>query len=345
LAAKPEWEINCLSYRTDLTERLIEIIFLLARRPHSRQELAQIFEVNAKTISKDVDALTREYPIEQEKRGREVFYRFQNNYSYQIPVFTPEEIAALLLAQESIAHVGITAQGSPFSESARSLLEKIRTVLPASVQDRIDALAAVYGSSAIPAKNFARHAAAIDRLAAAAVNRKRVLIKYHGLNRNEEERRTLEPYAVYFDPDGATLKLIGKDLNRQEIRVFSIDRIGKVETLAENFKRPPDFDLRRYLEENCFNGIHGAPVTVRLKAKGITARIFAERRFHPTQQIVERKQRRGAREETVTIEMRVAAGRGLERFILGWLPDIEVVSPASLRESIRQTIEKSLKSF
>lgn len=334
-----------MSYRTDLTERLIEITFLLARRPHSRQELAQIFKVNAKTISKDVDALTREYPIEQEKRGREVFYRFQNNHSYQIPAFTPEEIAALLLAQEAIAHVGITAQNSSFAKSAGTLLEKIHAALPHSIRRRMDALSAVYGSAAIPAKNFARHAATIDRLASAAVNGKRTQIEYHGLNRNERGTRIVEPYAVYFDPDGATLKLIGKDLKRREIRVFSIDRVRSVETTDAKFIRPPDFDLREYLQENCFNGIHGAPVTIRLKARGITARIFAERQFHPSQKIIQRKQRRGTSEETITIEMRVAEGRGLERFILGWLPDVEVVSPAELRQSIKKTLEMSLKKF
>ena len=334
-----------MSYRTDLTERLIAITFLLARRPHSRQELAQEFAVDAKTISKDVNALTREYPIEQEKRGREVFYGFQDGYSYQIPAFTPEEIATLLLAQEAIAHIGITAKESPYSKFAGSLLEKLRSALPFSIRERMDALAAVYGSAAIPAKNFARHAATIDRLALAAVQRNRARIEYHGLNRDEEGKRTIEPYAVYFDPDGATLKLIAKDLNRDEIRVFSIDRVQRVETTAEKFIRPLDFDLREYLSENCFNGIHGAPVTVRLKARGVTARIFSERRFHPSQKTIERKQHRGVKPETVTIEMRVAGGRGLERFILSWLPDVEVISPAELREQIKKTLEKSLENF
>jgi predicted DNA-binding transcriptional regulator YafY len=115
--------------------------------------------------------------------------------------------------------------------------------------------------------------------------------------------------------------------------------------MQNSFIRPPGFKLREYLSENCFNGIHGAPVTVRLKARGITARIFAERVFHPSQRIVERKQRRGTSEETVTIELCVARGRGLERFVLSWLPDVEVVSPLELREEIKQTLLKSLESF
>ena len=32
--------------------------------------------------------------------------------------------------------------------------------------------------------------------------------------------------------------------------------------------------------------------------------------------------------------MTVARGRGLERFILSWLPEVEVLAPASLRQRI-----------
>ncbi len=34
------------------------------------------------------------------------------------------------------------------------------------------------------------------------------------------------------------------------------------------------------------------------------------------------------------IELTVASGRGFERFILGWLPDVEVLAPTDLREKI-----------
>jgi predicted DNA-binding transcriptional regulator YafY len=170
----------------------------------------------------------------------------------------------------------------------------------------------------------------------------KVEVLYRSLNKNEEKKRLLAPYAVYFDPEGATLKLIALESSYGEIRVFSIDRILSVSPFGENFTRPLDFSLQSYLEENCFNGIHGPPVLVRLRATGITARIFAERKFHPSQKIIHKKQFRGDSPETVTIEMRVANGRGLIRFILSYLPDIEVVSPSEVREAVREVLQKSL---
>jgi predicted DNA-binding transcriptional regulator YafY len=334
-----------MSYRTALTERLIQILFKLIRRAHSRPELAREFGVNAKTISRDIDALSFEYPIVSKRKGREVFYQFADGFKFEFPQISIEELATLLLAQKSISGIGITAKGSPYAEYADSLLEKIRKSLPNSVRERMDALSNVYGSSAIPAKNFARHTETIDRLSSCAVRRKKVSVHYHSLGSNEEKTRVLEPYAVYFDPDGATLKLVAYEPSYKELRVFSIERIADVKELSESFKRAREFNLKSYLDDNCFNGIHGQPVTIKLKAKGITARIFAERKFHPTQVTIEKKQRRGSSPETITIEMCVASGRGLARFIMSWLPDIEVISPKEIREEVREILAKGLELF
>jgi predicted DNA-binding transcriptional regulator YafY len=191
-----------MSYRQALTERLIQILFKLVRRPHSRQELAREFGVDAKTVRRDLDALSFEYPIVDEKRGREIFYRFADGFEFDFPKIEIEELATLLLAQESIAGIGITAGDSFYAAHAGSLIEKIRQSLPRSIREKMDALAGVYGSSVIPAKDFFEHTATIDRLASCAVRRKRIQIRYHSLNQDRHTSREIDPYAVYFDPDG-----------------------------------------------------------------------------------------------------------------------------------------------
>ena len=333
-----------MSYRQDLTGRLIQILFKLARRPHSRQELAAEFVVDVKTISKDINALTREHPIDAYRTGREVFYRFSDGYRYTVPALGPEELATMLLAQESIAGIGLTAQGSPYAAYADKLLQKVRDALPYSIRQRMDALAKVYGSAALPAKNFAPHVATIDTLTTAALECRRVLLNYHSLNSNEHSERLIDPYAVYFDPDGATLKLIAYDHQHREIRAFSIDHVQKLRVTKERFTRPPDFNLREYLAAHCFNGIHGAPVTVVLRARGVTARVFAERLFHPSQRTITPLRRDPDERDAITIELTVARGRGLIRFILSWVPEIEILSPPDIRNEVVAALRQGLKS-
>lgn len=325
------------SHRGELTARLIALPLLLAGGSHSQRELIEHFGVDRKTIKRAIDALSGHYPITEEPDGREVRYRFADGYKYTPPPLTPSELATLLLAQESIAATGLTAFGSPFAEHARSLLAKVRGSLPARLRDKLDALATVFGSAAVPAKDFAPYAESIDRLTDAATDGRRLRLSYHSLTDDKTKERLVDPYCVYFDPDGATLKLIGYDHLRQDIIPFSIDHIRAIHDTEERFTRPQSFNLRDYLTANCFNGIHGAPVTVRLRAFGTTARIFRERTFHPSQKVVEDMR------NTITIEMHVARGRGLIRFILSWSPDIEVLAPDELRREVDEAHKQSLE--
>jgi hypothetical protein len=112
-----------------------------------------------------------------------------------------------------------------------------------------------------------------------------VRMHYQSFGSDEPSERNLNPYAVYFDPDGATLKVIGWDHNRKDFIPFSIDHIQTLQQTNRHFTRRP-FNLREHLEAYCFNGIHGKQITVRLRTYGVTARIFAERKFHRTQRTI-----------------------------------------------------------
>lgn len=337
-----------MSRRGVLTDRTNQLLLMLAERPHSQAELTNIFKVNRKTIRRDIDALSRFHPITDEQRGREVFYSYCDGYRYKPPPLTPGEAATLLLAQQSIAATGLTA-GTPFAHDGQSLLAKVRASLPAGVRAKLDALANVFGTASIPAKDFAPHAETIERLTNAAVEGRRVSLRYYTLLTDTTKERTVEPYAVYFDPDGATLKLIAYDHLRRKITAFAVDHIRALRVTDETFTRPENFDLREYLTENCFNGIHGDPVTVRLRAHNTTARVFRERTFHPSQRLIQEPRDgrggHGGAAETTTIEMRVAGGRGLVRFILSWSPDVEVLDPPDLRREVAAAHKRSLASL
>ncbi len=379
-----------MSHRGNLTERLAMIPLLLTERSRTQRELAEQFSVNPKTIRRNIDELSRHHPIVIERKGREVRYGFSRDHRFHSPVFTPGELSILVLAHQSIAATGLTGVGAPYARFGPSLLKKVRESLPQSLRQTLDALAVILGSATEPAKDFSPYADIIDRLTQAALARRRVRLRYYTLQRDAVTQRTIDPYVIYFDPDGATLKLIGYDNFRSRITAFAIDHIRSLTELRERFKRPANFNLQEHLNQNCFNGIHGEPITVRLRAYGVTARVFAERKFHPSQRILEaraiplgarasrphgstprgattasvpgsvatgssssRSSQPGVRsvpgavetgshssmlspssEQTTTIEMRVASGRGLLRFILGWGHEVEVLAPESLRQEV-----------
>jgi predicted DNA-binding transcriptional regulator YafY len=328
------------SHRGEMAARLVELLSLLAERRYTQKELMAHFGVDRKTIKRTIDAQSVHHPIAEEREGRHVYYYLSEEF--KSPTFTLAESATLLLAQGAIGTTGLTAISSPFAKYAHSLLNKVRAALPPTFHEKLDAMAAVYGSATAPAKDFAPYAGMIDRLTTAAVEHRCVWMRYHTLHSGEVKERKIDPYAVYFDPDGATIKVIGYDHERKDTIPFSIDHIRSLSVTNERFTRPLDFDLREHLAKYCFNGIHGQPVTVRLRAYGVTAAIFAERTFHRSQREIERHPPGSERPEHLTIEMQVASGRGLVRFVLSWAPDIEVLSPDELRHEVAEAFRRAL---
>jgi predicted DNA-binding transcriptional regulator YafY len=331
-----------MSHRGNLTERLVVIPALLAEKPHTQRELADQFGVNKKTIRRDIDELSRRHPIRIERTGRDVTYIWSSNHRYSSPVFTPGELSTLLLAEESIAAIGLFAAATPFANYGKPLLDKVRLSLPGSLRATLESLSKVIGSATSPAKDFSSSARIIDQLTQAAVSQHRVRIRYYSLHRHVLTERVVDPYAIYFDPDGATIKFVGHDNFRNRITTFAVDHVRSLRDTGESFRRPNHFELRDFLIQNYFNGFHGEAGTVRLRAHGIAARVFAERRFHPSQKIIETRNL-GREGEFTTIEMKVAGGRGLVRFVLSWAPDVEVLLPYSLKKEVEEAHRKALE--
>ncbi len=256
-----------------------------------------------------------------------LYYLFMEGYEFKPPTLNAGELATLLLSQKAIGMAGGATLGLPYAKYGESLLAKVRATLPKALREKLEALSDVYGTALIPAKDYSEFAETIDALASAAAERRSLRVSYESLEGKKSER-IIDVYAVYFDPDGGKLKVLGFDHQSGELRTFSVDHVRKVDRLDKHFTLPDGFSLKKHLDETCFNGIHGKPVTVGLRATGTTARIFSERTFHPSQRTIARDK------SSITIEMIVAGGRGLDRFVLGWLPEVEVLYPQDLKDRI-----------
>ncbi len=323
--------------RRNLASNLHEVELFIAEKPRSQKEIADYFSVDRQTVRRAIDRLSLYTTLTEYRKGRNTVYAIDRPKHFE---FTPLELSTLILAQEAIISTGNEGNGSPFAESAKSLIGKVRSSIAPPLKRRLDSLATVFGSAVIPAKDFSSHFSTIEILVKAASDRRYAQVNYRNL-KGEVTSRRVAVYNVYFDPDGATLKMIGFDEKRNAIVPFSIDHIQNVELADEEFVRPVDFELKQFLEDNCFNGIHGKAMSVKLRLFGTTAQVFLERKFHSSQRVIRTRKMEGDK-HSIVIEMTVARGRGLERFIQSWLPEIEVISPPELREKIRGNLTMSL---
>src|SRR5919199_1862906 len=88
----------------------------------------------------------------------------------------------------------------------------------------------------------------LGKLEGAISKQRTIKFQYWSISRDEVSERTLNPYALL--PENGVWYVIGRDLDRDEIRTFRVSRIRgdiRFATRRErDFRIPADFDIERY---------------------------------------------------------------------------------------------------
>lgn len=282
--------------------------------------LGEELEVSPKTIMRDLDFM-------RDRLGLPLEYdQVKHGYSYTAPVrdfpmmkVSQGEVVALLLAQQSVEHFRGTAFEKPLTAAFRKLTHSLGGEMEIAWHELEDALSVRSGGAGLADLEV------FDALAKAVMDRAEVEFSYHKLAGERPEPRTAQPYHLgcienqwyLFAYDGA----------RSALRTFALPRIKSVKRTGEKFKRPKDFSLAKFLEGSfaVFTG-HSAE-KVRVRFRGVVARLVAERSWHPSQKV--RKENGG-----VVIEMKVGLTPEVTQWVLGWGDRAEVLQPPKLRESV-----------
>jgi len=88
----------------------------------------------------------------------------------------------------------------------------------------------------------------LGKLEGAISKQRTVKFRYWSIYRDEEEERTLNPYALL--PENGSWYVIGHDLDRDDVRTFRVSRIRSDIRFAtrreRDFRLPPEFDVEHY---------------------------------------------------------------------------------------------------
>jgi predicted DNA-binding transcriptional regulator YafY len=122
------------------------------------------------------------------------------------------------------------------------------------------------------------------------------------------------------------------------VRTFAVERIEKIEVLDETFQVPADFNVSEYAR-GAFGIAGGRPEAVELVFDADMASYIRERVWHESQSLEE------GEDGSVVLRMNVAPGWELKAWIKGFLPQVRVIKPASLRDEIAGDLEKAGKRF
>ncbi|MGD9372134.1 MAG: transcriptional regulator [Desulfobacterales bacterium] len=312
--------------RGDQLARQWKIIQTLisSHKGKSAAELAEVLDCGWRTVYRDLEALQiAGFPLYSEKINGKSFWSLLDTAKHSIPIpFNLMELMALYFSR-GIMNV---LKNTFLKDSLESLFEKIKATLP---PEYIDYLSRIDKSLEVRSKPYKQHGKLheiIEMISEAAVHRKHVDISYFTMSRKKESRRRVAPFKIWFF-DGR-FYLIGDCGLRQDVRIFALDRISKIDQTDETFEMPADFNVDDFMKSS-FGVFHGESVEVRIWFAPEVAGYIREKVWHDTQTIESRK------DGSIVFEAEVAGTKEIKYWVLTWGAKAVVLAPKSLRDEIR----------
>ena len=292
-------------------------------------ELAQRLETSIRTVEKDIEYLKNYFfaPLQYSHKRRGYYYTEKNFMLPQIN-FTEGEIVALFLGQKLLRRY----HGTPYEELIRFAFEKIAKLLPEHISVDLELFDQAVSFEVEPVRG--EEPLLLERyncLISALKEKRPVVADYYSAYRNARSSRMIDPYHLLFKH--GVWYLIGYCHNRQEVLMFALDRMERLEITEQIFAPDPDFYIERYLGDSLSIERGSAPVEVKILFDRHQARWICERRWHPSQQLETRP------DGSVLLSMTVSGLGDVKRWALGFGSHAEVLAPAELREEVKREIE------
>jgi predicted DNA-binding transcriptional regulator YafY len=319
--------------KRDRTARLLLVVGILrANGTHgiSPADIAKRTGMAKRTVYRDLRAIDGELGIPVWSEG--------GRWGVDADAFLPplrltlSEAMAIFLSARLLARY--MDKHDPVLASAFTKLEE---GLPASLRDHVERTVQDLSSRDVdPA--FNRQVEALTR---AWADRRVVAFEYAPApysGRREPRRALVRPYLLEPSLQTHALYLIGFDEERGAMRTFKVERIRDLSVLPRTFEAPEE-DVVAQLRR-AWDIIADQPATkVVLRFRPEVAGRVMEASWHPSQAVTELSD--GSLEWSAT----VAGTIEIRLWILSWGSDVEVVSPAALRDDVAATHRRAAAQY
>lgn len=305
------------------------------RTPISRQDLrARLDDCSEPTVFRLIRLMKNHLnaPIEwHEELGGYYYRRDAGGGTYELPGlwFNARELQALLVFDrlfESLEPGLLGEHLAPLSRRVTELLEHKRLGLSEAAR-RVR----VIGMASRPAGEW------FEVLASATLQRRKLHIVYHGRERDKVTERIVSPQRLVHYRDNWHVD--GYCELRKALRTFSVDRVRSARELEETADAIPERELDEYFASSygIFSGKANKTAVLRFSRE--RARWVADERWHP--------QQAGQFLMDGRYELRIPYrdDRELIMDVLRHGPDVEVVSPDTLRHAIAQRLRFALAHY
>jgi predicted DNA-binding transcriptional regulator YafY len=310
-------------------ERVIRLDQLLRNRDRSTaQYLADELEVSERTVRADITFLRDRLHAPILCSKKQGFYYQDPNWRLSTYPLTQGELFALTLGARMLKAYSGTAYHNELETAIARLSERLPEKNWVDLQ-RLSEEHVLFRAGAV-----------IDldpevwrNLENACHRQQSVQMTYYTASRNVTSDRLFDPYLLHIYR-GTNPYVIGYCHNRKMVRWFRVDRIRKLEPILDHFVRDPVFDPQQYLDHifQCEVGLGAVDVVIDFDQ--YTAPYVKERRWHPSQELVEESN------GSITLSMTVSGLNDLKRWILSYGKGAKAISPPELVAMIEAEVEE-----
>jgi predicted DNA-binding transcriptional regulator YafY len=174
-----------------------------------------------------------------------------------------------------------------------------------------------------------------EQIALAWTTQRQIRIHYQSLQSSETKEWLLEPYFMEMTGVGYSSYVIGQAVRegKEGIITFKLDRIKKARLTEKHFEIPANVDIGKLLSSS-WGIIWGDDVDVVLKFSQHETRRVKETVWHPSQIIT------SLPEGGCLMKLKIGSLLEITPWIRSWGPDVEVLTPESLRQDFSNWAEQ-----
>ena len=296
---------------------------LHARKFPNCRKLAHELEVSQKTIQRDIEFMRYQLglPIEYDQLHFGFVYTEPVTSFPNIQV-SEGEIVALFVAQKALQQY----RGTPFEAPLRAAFSKIGHGLKDKISFSWSDL-----DAAISFRSVGQSEADLEvfeLLSHAVLDSVEVEFRYRKLRGSAAETRQVRPYHLGCVDN--QWYLFGFDLARQQVRTFALPRIREPRRTGARFRRPANFSIGKFLDSSFGVFQSDGRTTVRVRFQPFAAQLVRERIWHHSQKLKE------LRDGGLELQLQLGSLEEIERWVLSWGDQAEVLEPAKLRQRLAE---------
>lgn len=312
-------------------DRQLYLLRALSSHKHGRtaedlhRELGDELEVDVslRSIYRDLDVLSRQFPITEEIRENKTYYLMMDHFKLENIQCSFDEMMALVFMNRLLESLG----SDPVVDAGIKLTSRLVSGLP-ELQKRY--LEDIYRHFRVELPGGrGRGAQVIQTFIEAVRLHREVKIRYHAFNSDEVSERVIHPYTIFFRQQ---YYIVAWCTFRNSVREFRLDRILEAEQLETGFPVNPEFRYEDYTSR-CWAALKGEEdYLVRLRFTPESSRFIREYHAGRADQLKELP------DGSLEYSKHVSTLEEIFPWVLSQGSDVEVLAPVELKDAVTETI-------